>query len=851
MDPRLIRCLGFSLLASLLLMTPLHGEEPELVGARALLAEGRLAEAAVAFREVAESTTDLEVEAKGRNNACVLFKELGDAAAALPQCRRTLELRRSGSDDLRLARALNNLALTLQSLGDFEEAAIRLGEALGVNQQQGDVASETLVRSNLGWLWIEAGHYAEAIRQLDVALELCRAHAEEPWADEQAIVVRINYGVVLEKLGAYREALDLYETLLADPGNLGTTRRATLEVNRGVMYRNLGDPVEALASFERAVSLFETQGDRLGVANAWLNIGLAHHLNLGQLDAAEGAYDRALAECSALGDLGETMRVQLHRGRLDLDLERLGRAFEAFEHSLDLALRIGSSAGRWAALDGRGRVFEARSDLERARSDFESALTVVEEVRSDLERRDLRVGYHDDKRPTYAALVRILARLGEEGGAGAEAIAAWSWVQRAKARELLDAVGGHEPLAPEALAELLEGGALLELFVGERNLFAWVATAEGGLRMFDLGPAAPQVEQARTLLGALARGEPAPDAVAALSATLLARTGVLEGEPDHLWVAADGIFRRLPFELLGTDGVQILDRLTVSYLPNTSALAQVRRRSEEGELDEVADAGPWLAALGSPELPTPRTGGQGLASPTELLVRRFALEPLPGALRELERLEEGGWGSLEVRLGGEATEAAFRRLATSPGAVLHVASHTLLDDRPGGGSAVVLTPSEGDDGLLWASELAELPVRRRLTVLSACRSALAPSEGGDALASLSGALLAAGSSAVVASLWDVDDGATAVFMEQFYHQIEHGHGAAEALRRAKLRLRDDPRWNRPELWAAFVLVGDPEALEGSLWRRATSWRWLGIFALLSLVAGWWVGRLRGNTRSDS
>ena len=829
------------------------GSAQDLDSARALVAEGRPAEAAVAFRELAETTIDPAVEATSRNNACVLFNELGDAAAALPQCERALELRRQGTDERRLGRILNNLARALQALGDFEAATGHFEEALEINQRRGDVAAETLVRSNLGLLWTVAGHYAEAIRQLDIALALARAHAEEPWADEQARVVRINYGVALEKLGAYREALDLYDTLLDEPAPLGAVRRATLEVNRGVMYRNLGDPIEALAAFERAAALFEDQEDRAGLANAWLNIALARHLNLRQLDTATAALDRALAEATGLGDPGETMRVHLHRGRLELDRGALDAAEEAFGRSLELADQIGSSAGRWAAFEGRGRVSEARGDLEGARRDYGAALAIVEDVRAHLDRRDLRVGYHDDKRPVYAALVRVLARLGADRPDGPEAVEAWRWVQRAKGRELLDAVGGSDPLTPDTLQDLLGRGALLELFVGESTLYAWVASADGGLRMHDLGPVAPTLDQVRALIGALTRGEPVPaETTAALSATLLARTGVLVGDPDHLWVAADGLLRRLPFEILGVAGVQTLDRLTVSYLPNTSALDRVRRRQNgAGSEAEGATSGPWLAALGDPELPdtrgrdhlatlgdpeSPDTRGRDhLATPAELLVQRFALEPLPGALRELEGLERGRWASLEVHKGAEATESAFRRLSASDGAVLHIATHTLLDDRPGGGAAIVLSPSDRDDGLLWAHELAELTVRRRLTVLSACRSALAPAERGDTLASLSGALLAAGSSAVVASLWDVDDGATAVFMEQFYHQLERGHGAAEALRRAKLRLRADPRWDRPSLWAAFVLVGDPEALEGSVLRRGPWGLVMGAALVLATV----------------
>lgn len=836
-------------MSALALIVVTHSTAPtaraqSLDEARQLVADGNPAQAAAVFRQVAETTDDPTLEATARNNACVLFNNVGDATAALPECQRALELRRGVDDDRRLARTLNNLALVQQSLGNFEAAATSFEEALAVNHRRGDAAAETLVRSNLGWLWTSAGRYSEAIHQLAEALRLAEDHAETPWAGQQRMVVRLNYGVLLEKLGAYREALELYEDLLSDPIGLDEGHRATIELDRGVMYRNLGDPIEALGAFEKAARAFETLGDRASLSNAWLNIGLARHLNLGQLEAAGQAFDRALAEARQSGDVAEVIQDLIHLGRLRLDQGQLDAAERAFEEGLALAKTSGSTEGRWATLEGRGRVLETRGDLVGARTDLEHALDIIEGIRADLDEHRWRVGYFGEKRAVYSAMVRVLAELAAQHPTGSEAERAWAWVQKAKARELLDAVGGGAaPLSPADLGPLLgphpERSTLLELFVGERRLFAWVATAESGLRMVDLGSAAPVIEHTHRLHQALASGDPLPaESLASLSATLLAATDVLGDQPDHLWITADGPLRRLPFEVLDIGGNKLIDQVAVSYLPNTSALASIRQRQAHPSRGSAPD----LAALGDPFLATSDPTDDrrfDLPTPGEILVRRFALPDLPGAGRELAAVAGVFRRSSELRLGADATEAAFRQLAAQDGAVLHLATHTLLDDSPGGGAAILLTPSGDDDGLLWARELSQLSVGRRLTVLAACRSALAPSQDTDALASLTGALLAAGSSAVVASLWDVDDAATAVFMEQLYYQLGRGFWPAEALRQAKLRLRSDPRWDQPTLWAAFVLVGDTPPLTPPHhpWRR-----WA--LGLLVVATTWLVARWR-------
>ena len=787
--------------------------------ARQLFAEGRAAEAAEAFRGAAEAADDLATEAAARNNACVLFTDLGEPASALEDCERALVLRRQLDDDRGLARTLNNLARAQQNLGRFEAAEASYLEALEVNQKRGDVQSETLVRSNIGWLWTAAGRYAEATRQLAQALAIAQANDPEPWAARQEAVAKINYGVLLEKLGAYREALALYGELLDEATGLDRRQRATLALNRGVMFRNLGDPLEALEAFHAAAEELEALDDAAGLSNAWLNIGLAQHQNLGRLDDAERAYLRALEAARESGNIGEEIQDLVHLGRLHLDRGELEAARESFESSLALAEDSRSSEGRWAALEGRGRVFEASGRLDDALADFERAVEEIEEVREGLDRHAWRVGYFGDKRAVFAALVRVLARLSETAPEGDHARRAWEWVQRAKARELLDAVGAPAPdVTAEQLDELLEGGTLLELFLGEHHLYAWVGTSRG-LRMVDLGPASPVIELARELGRALTIGAPELDELtAALSAALLATTDVLGSDPEHLYISADGPLRRIPFEVLDAGGEKLVERVTIRYLPNASSLAWIRRRNRERAAREVS-----LAALGNPSLelaPPPEL--TALETPGEILTQRFALAPLPEAEREIGAIAVALGTEASLRLGREATESAFRTLAETPGSVLHLATHTLLDDRPGGGAAIVLSPEPGGDGLLWASELQQVDVRRRLTVLSACRSAHDPSRGKDTLSSLSGALLAAGASAVVASLWDVDDASTAVFMEQLYFQLGQGLAPAVALRRTKQRLLEDPRWSRPEIWAAFVLVGDTGPVVPS---KTPFWAW--------------------------
>jgi CHAT domain-containing protein len=94
-------------------------------------------------------------------------------------------------------------------------------------------------------------------------------------------------------------------------------------------------------------------------------------------------------------------------------------------------------------------------------------------------------------------------------------------------------------------------------------------------------------------------------------------------------------------------------------------------------------------------------------------------------------------------------------------------------------------------------------------VLSGCETALGREVRGEGLVGLTRGFLYAGAARVAASLWRVQDRATAELMGRFYRaMLQEGKSPAAALREAQLAIRSDRRWRAPYYWAAFVLQGD-------------------------------------------
>lgn len=93
-----------------------------------------------------------------------------------------------------------------------------------------------------------------------------------------------------------------------------------------------------------------------------------------------------------------------------------------------------------------------------------------------------------------------------------------------------------------------------------------------------------------------------------------------------------------------------------------------------------------------------------------------------------------------------------------------------------------------------------------LLVLSACQTAA----GDDRAAlGLAGVAIQAGAHSALASLWFIDDEATADLVSAFYRQLSSGEVTkAEALRKAQLSLLKTDYNRHPAYWAPFLLIGN-------------------------------------------
>lgn len=148
--------------------------------------------------------------------------------------------------------------------------------------------------------------------------------------------------------------------------------------------------------------------------------------------------------------------------------------------------------------------------------------------------------------------------------------------------------------------------------------------------------------------------------------------------------------------------------------------------------------------------------------------------------------------------------------------ILHLATHGYLDSSDINASYLVtgkkLLNGKPVQNKLLLKDIYDLNLANsKLVVLSSCDTGKLGSlsnEPDDVVGSLASAFRVAGANTILASLWKAHDEATKIMMQSFYENLKLGYDKAESLRRAELKLKENPKYGHPLFWSLFSLIGD-------------------------------------------
>lgn len=846
-----------------------HGEAVTLGNAGyTLLSQGETREALPRFEQALALLRDLGetgLEASVLQNMGGAWDRLGEPQRAVEHYTQALGLLRAQGERRGEAGVLANLAVAWRSLGEPGRSLALHEQALALFRESGDRRGEARTLNNLGHVYDRLGEPRRALVWYGQSLALRREVGDRLG---EAITLN-NLGRAHERLGEPGPALEFYQRALALSREIGDRHEETTSLGLlGRVYAAAGDTARALDHLGQAVQSSRALGNRRGLATVLHRLGLVHAArgDAGDAGQALASLTEALELHRALADRAgqaETLhalaRVERRRGRL---AEARTRADEALGLVESMRTKLGSPDLRASYLASQRGLFELSIDLrmeqerrepgqgharaalemsERARA--RSLLELLQEAGADafagvdpeLRERERSLRNRLNAKATYQLELLSGASTGEQrmeaerelGALLAEVDQVEAEIRRRSPRYA--ALTQPQPLETAAIQRLLDPGTLLlEYALGDERSHLWAVDRET-VAAFEL-PGRREIEkvarevyrQLRTLdiRPSPEEAEAADAASRELSRMLLGPVADRLGE-KRLVVVADAALQYVPFAALPEPvapgaGEPLLVRHEIVHLPSASVLAVQRR-----DLAARPAAPGVVAVLADPvfQARDPRFTAAPAATVIASAGRGAPAVPLtfdrlPATRREAEAIAAlapagGAFTALDFR--------ASRRTALSGDLgryrIVHFATHGVINAETPELSGLVLSlfdeRGEPQDGFLGLRDIYNLDLGADLVVLSGCETALGREVRGEGLAGLTRGFMYAGAARVMASLWRVEDRATAELMTRFYRSLlADGLGPAAALRAAQLAVRAERRWRDPYHWAPFVLQGD-------------------------------------------
>jgi CHAT domain-containing protein len=772
------------------------------------------------------------------------------------------------ADPLKMGQISIGLAEAFNESGLPEIGLVHMQQGLDYYRQTHKPDFEAYALFGLARTYYLLGNYVESEKQLGLVLdnELSKVSVQSAQCHEllgRIFIAKTEYDVARKHLEA---AIAIY-TRTINPLELAQALGLM-----GQVYQQEGDLNRARQYYKQALDVFTRLSDRVNLAVIYFALGRLE-LKQENLDAAESSLRQSI-------EVTENMRRASSSS--DLTAAFSATVSERYESYIDCLMR------KHMAQPGQEfnvRAFET-SEQSRGRSlvellhatqtayapgldpqlaEQEKALRLSLRVKEDSKVRLLAATY---KKEQLDAIDGEIAQLEAEYKLVLETIRT-----RYPSFEQINRPTGWDLRQIQEKVVADNETLLLEYSLGQDRSYVWAVTRER-ITSHEL-PSQSVINVAAQKIYKLLAATPSEKSVKELdlAAQELSQMVLSPVAADlgrrRILIVADGALNYIPFQFLPSpiaDREQLLVAHEVINAPSASVLGQLRQEAVRRQPATTA-----LAAFGDPVFDSnyaQRNGANGndqiayLQTPNNDRMRSALrdielngdsfdpslIQPLFYAKRELANLREVAGDETFLATGFDASREKLQETDLSKYAIVHFATHGVLDPKRPERSGLIFSTIKRDgknqEGFVGLSDIYNLHVPADLVVLSACRTGLGKDVRGEGLIGITRGFMYAGASSVVASLWKVDDEATAELMKNFYsNMLQHGMPPSAALRAAQNTIRQQPQWRAPYYWAAFTLQGEYRNVitPGRGKRVSVSQIAIAGAVLLLIVAGatWW------------
>ncbi|MGB7445017.1 MAG: CHAT domain-containing protein [Coleofasciculaceae cyanobacterium] len=794
------------------------------------------------------AVNDSLAQARALRNLALVYQELGNLTQvdqAITQSLNLLANSPNNQEKVRLqAQILDLQGQSYMSRGKPKEALDTWKQATKIYQQTGDVTGITRGQINQAQALQALGLYSQAHKNLAKIQEtldqqedtLLKAKALQSLGDVLRGVGQFdNSQEVLEQSLAISEKLRSPEAIATSLISLGNTARAnqkpgdaqdfyqraqekspTLEIRVQALLNELSLLVkekhwsELTALLPKVEQLLEQLPPSQQLVYAQINLaGSLMQVAKEELDEAETYKAKAaqllaeaLGEAKDFGDPRAQAYALGNLGSLYEQDQRWDEARRLTEKALMTAQAIQASDIAYQWQWQLGRILKAQGNREGAIAAYSQSVRNLGSLRSDLVSisSDVKFSFRESVEPVYRELVDLLLKSGsvlpKREDKSINFSNGISQENLKQARKVIESLQLAEldnffrdaclDAKPMQIDQLDSTAAIFYTIILPDGLEVILSLPGKQLRHYTVSLQEEEIEATLKTMR---------EALTFAKNRLLIETFLQPSQEVYDWLIrpveselADGRIKNLVFVLDG--GLRNLPMASLydgqQYLAEKYAVATA----------------PTLQLVD----PKPLARQKIKVLAAGISKSRGEFGPLPGVESELKSIKVQV--DADTLLNEDFTEKNFNaKVNNNSYQVVHLATHGRFSSKAE--NTFILTWDDRINidelsGLLNADRQQTNPVE--LLILSACQTA-----AGDKRAALglAGVAVRAGARSTVASLWFVDDEATALLMTKLYQELDKPNVTkAEALRRAQAAVLQNDKFSHPYFWSAFVLVGN-------------------------------------------
>lgn len=753
---------------------------------------------------------------------------------------------------------LNNLALANEAVGNHKAAITHWQYSKVLSEGISSRVKRALIGQNIANARIKRGQIEQALLELGDAERIL---AEESDRSHLALA-RLNSGKAYLSIGRAQDALDYFSSALElykISGELAGI--ADAEYYIGTAYAQFAaERSAAIESLRRAQGAYGRLGLRSKEAAAQTRLA-EQFISDRQFDMASRAVGSAIRALVSTGEVARLGSAHIVAARAAQGRGDLQRARYHADKSVSLLGDAQDLLSTPQALIVRSKISHEGGRRSEAVDDARRALEVVGRIGDQFHKTPQRAAWRDAHHLVTSHTAKLLIEAGALSQAfqiwdSAKAITFGSWgiseISKYEIQEVLDALAAKRALRAQEYRsseqtsikeldreirelhrrlesrqtrdleqeyadrylepKLGDDTVLLEYMLESEHayIFVWHRST---LKVLKAGNSQAIVNDVAKLnVAILQRRSHIFREVSGSLYALLLRDALRELDGvNKLVIVPDGALHQLPFAaLVNESGEPLISNYDINLTPMSHGYTAF----------DAPKTKPTVAVFADPVYQSTDariTGSVGLDDPVEsTLLRSDTLYRLHASATEAKAIAEV---SDDVRLyvGFDANVDNFFDSIRAGSSILHLATHNFADVDLAGLSALALSRFDQlgakRSHLVRSVEVASLDLDLELAVLSACNTHVGKAFRGEGMLGIGRAFLDAGSDAIIASLWPIDDEATAQLMGAFYRSlIRDKRNVSNSLRVAQNAVRESASTSDPFFWAGFVAVrGLPDA----------------------------------------